>query len=182
MVVKPYSWHIRILHWMIFLCFCVLAYTESMNMYFYSKEAIMKSFEFSFSALGYQDIPPLDRLFIARLERRDGWMWHYYAGIGFAILSALRFAIFLFNKQRTYKFLNIALLLIILSQTITGYSLWAYPHIYEWQTISRAIHHYSIWALYIVVSGHILQILFWEISGNRVGIISKMIGGEHKKK
>jgi cytochrome b561 len=176
----PFGTWMRVLHWAIVVCFLILAYTESMNQIFFSKEAIMKSFEFSFSALGYQDIPPLDRLFIARLERRDGWMLHYYAGVGFALLSILRFGIFLFNKNRRFHALHIALFLIILTQAITGYSLWAYPHIYTWQITTRAIHHYAIWALYGVVVSHFFFILWSEISGKNSGVISKMIGGIHK--
>lgn len=148
-------------------------------MYFFSKEAIMKSFEFSFSALGYQDIPPLDRLFIARLERRDGWMWHYYAGIGFVILSGLRFILFMFTKKKRYKALHIAIISIVSIQFVTGYSLWAYPHIYEWQIYTRAIHHYTIWALYVTIGSHILWVLWLEISGRGSGVVSRMIGGVH---
>lgn len=177
MHINSFSAPMRILHWLIVVCFMILAYTEIMNMYFFSKEAIMKSFEFSFSALGYQDIPPLDRLFIARLERRDGWMWHYYAGIGFAVLSVVRFAIFTINKDRRYHLLHISLFTIVVTQAVTGYSLWAYPHIYDWQIITRVIHHYSIWALYCVVGIHISHVLWLEIGGKDTGVISRMIGG-----
>lgn len=176
----PYNSWIRILHWSIVLCFFALAYTESMNQIFFSKEAIMKSFEFSFSALGYQDIPPLDRLFIARLERRDGWMLHYYAGIGFAVLSFIRFGIFLINKKRRYHILHISLFLIIITQAITGYSLWAYPHIYDWQIVTREIHHYAIWALYSVIGIHFVVIIKNEITGKNSGAVSRMIGGTKK--
>lgn len=172
-----YSGYNRILHWAIFFTLLVLAYTETMNTIFYSKEAIMKTFEFSFDALGYQDIPPLDRLFIARLERRDSWMIHYYAGIIFILLSSLRFVLFLLQKKKRYILLQVSLFSIIFIQFITGYSLWAYPHIYEWQNTTRAIHHYSIWALYGVVGIHIFYVLWLEISGRRRGLISKMIGG-----
>lgn len=171
----------RLLHWGIFFALLVLAYTETMNMIFYSKEAIMKTFEFSFNALGYQDIPPLDRLFIARLERRESWMVHYYAGVVFIVLSSVRFGIFLLSNQKRYGWLHISLFAIIMTQFITGYSLWAYPHIYEWQNTTRAIHHWSIWALYGVVGLHIVKIIYGEVSGKGSGAVSKMIGGIHPK-
>lgn len=177
-----YSTTNRLLHWSIFFAFLVLAYTETMNNFFYSKEAILKSFEMSMAALGYQDIPPLDRLFIARLERRESWMWHYYAGVIFVVLSTIRFVLFAFNKKRRYHALHISLFLIIVSQFITGYSLWAYPHIYDWQIITRAIHHYSVWALYGIIFIHIFVIIKNEINGTNSGAISKMIGGVQKFK
>lgn len=175
----PFSWQMRLLHWSIVGLFLVLAYTETMNMIFFSKEAILKSFEFSFAALGYQDIPPLDRLFIARLERREGWMWHYYAGIGFTVLSSIRFALFIVNTKRRYHWLHITLFVLIATLAATGYSLWAYPHVYEWQNTTRVIHYYSVWALYGVIGTHVAWILWLEISGKRAGVISRMIGGVH---
>ncbi|MDD3465661.1 MAG: cytochrome b/b6 domain-containing protein [Campylobacterales bacterium] len=177
-IFEQYSGFKRILHWTIFLSFFLLAYTETMNMYFYSKEAIMGTFENSFSMLGYQDIPPLDRLFIARLERRQGWMWHYYAGIVFMTLTFLRFVIYLYERKSKNIFLQSSLFITTVTLFLTGYSLWAYQHIYEWQNITRSVHHYATYALYLIIGTHLCRILYLEISKKRPGLISNMIGGK----
>lgn len=176
---KPFSSLVRVLHWLIVLSFLVLLYTEITNMYFYGKEAILKSFEFSFPAVGLQDVPPLDRLFIARLERRETWMWHFWAGAMFVCLVALRFFIFLASCQKRNKLLHISLFLIVLVQFGTGYTLWAYDHIYEWQNITRDIHHCTVYVMYLLVLLHIANILKLELTSHR-GIISKMIGGDFR--
>lgn len=78
----------KINHWILFLSFLGLVATALAADFFFSKEAIMKSFEISLPQLNIS-IPPADRLFIARIERRITWDWHFYSGIIFTIAILL---------------------------------------------------------------------------------------------
>lgn len=73
--------------------------------FFFSKEAIMGSFTYSLPKVGL-NISPLDQLFIARMERRFAWEWHFFSGIGaiVAYLSLLTAALYT-KKKRKYHLL-----------------------------------------------------------------------------
>ena len=78
----------KINHWVLFFSFLGLVTTSLAAEFFFSKQAIMQSFEFSLGNLGIM-ISPVDQLFIARIERRITWDYHFYVGILFFVSLAI---------------------------------------------------------------------------------------------
>lgn len=147
------------IHWMAVIAFLGLFTTEIFNQYFFSKNAILESFAFSFSAVGLQDVPMTDRLFIAKLLRREVWIWHFWFGVAFMSLSVIRIAVSVYFKD----FKNIAfqalLALIISILFISGYPLWAraFENVDQHlQDKVRFIHHYTVYVLWGVILIHVI--------------------------
>ena len=162
----------RITHLVIVIACFGLLFTEIINQYFYSKSAIMESFEFSFSGIGLQDTPPVDRLFIAKLLRREVWGWHFWFGV---VLLSTTILHFLNNKK---NILNIALFLIVLVLFVSGLPLWvrAYTHIPQnIQDPCRLVHSITVYALYAFVFIHVSLVIKNEFK--QPGYISRMITG-----
>lgn len=158
----------RTIHWMAVAAFFGLLTTEIFNQYFFSKAAILSSFDFSFSAVGLQDVPMTDRLFIAKLLRREVWVWHFWFGVSFMSLTFIRIFISVYFKD----FRNIAFqaifAIIISIMFITGYPLWARafesvdPH---FQDKVRFIHHYTVYVLWGVIFLHVVSQIRKSIKG-----------------
>lgn len=162
----------KIYHWLVFLAFMVCAYTALMNTTFYSKEAIMETFNFSFSNLGIYDIGKADQLFIARIERRVGWVFHFYAGMTL-------FAIMLLSLISRFKKLTKMYLtkyLILSTITISGIPLYIRAFIdipMNYQNFSREIHFYTAWIVVAFVIAHVIIIIYKENTDNN-NLLSNM--------
>lgn len=64
----------KAIHWILFFNFLGLIITALSANYFFSKEAILDSMRYSLSSLALDDTISLsDRLFIAKIMRRDTW-------------------------------------------------------------------------------------------------------------
>lgn len=157
----------RTIHWMAVIAFLGLFTTEIFNQYFFSKSAILESFSFSFSAVSLQDVPMTDRLFIAKLLRREVWVWHFWFGVSFMSLSILRIAVsFYFKDFRNIVFQSIFALIISI-MFITGYPLWAraFENVdQDLQDKVRFIHHYMVYALWVVIFIHVASQIKKQIS------------------
>ncbi len=161
----------RLAHWIIVFAFVGLLFTEVTNQYFYSKSALMESFEFSFSGLGVE-ATPVEKLFIAKLARREVWIWHFWFGVIFLSTSMLRFCI-LPKSNRHIVFVSIVSVLFL-----SGFPLWlrAYIHIAsEHQDICRSIHATAVYLLYAFVVFHIFHVLRSEFRSP--GYITRIITG-----
>lgn len=150
----------RTIHWLAVLAFLGLFVTEIINQYFFSKEAILRSFEFSFAAVGLQDIPMTDRLFIAKLLRRTVWIWHFWFGVSFIFLTVLRVALSMYLRDFRNIGLQLIFMVLISVMFATGFPLWlrAFETVNQsYQDVARSIHHYTVYVLWAVIAGHILQ-------------------------
>lgn len=166
----------KINHWLLFFTFLGLIVTSLAAEFFFSKQAIMQSFQFSFSHLGL-DVPPVDQLYIARIERRITWDWHFWIGVVFFIsLCASIFRKKATNKTKTFS-------LIILGMHLSGTILFTsglimflrlYYQIDENTfALLKIIHNYSKWLFIILIFVHIVIVIKLENSTHR-GIISNM--------
>ena len=161
----------RAIHWLAVLAFAGLFVTEIINQYFFSKEAILRSFEFSFTAVGLQDVPMVDRLFIAKLLRRTVWIWHFWFGVSFVTLTILRVAVSMYLKDFKHIGLQLILMVIISVMFATGLPLWlrAFETVNQsYQDIARMIHHYTVYLLWAVISGHIIQRIIQSVKEKNI--------------
>lgn len=165
----------KITHWILFLVMIVIAYTAIMNTTFFSKEAIMSSFDISFQALEIFDVGKADQLFIARLERRIGWTWHFWAGVAASVIVIISFIRNMIIKRKINKGLKV-LYTYTTVMLLTGIPLWIrtyYDIPQEQQDIARAIHHYTSYTVAIVFILHIAFMIYKENKEDRP-LISNM--------
>lgn len=167
----------KIVHWMLFLTFLVIAYTCIMNTTFFSKEEIMSTFDFSFPILDIYDLGAADKLFIARIERRLGWVWHFWAGVIAFVLVLSLFIHNLKNKEMKMSKGKITLYGFSLIMFLSGLPLYIRTFInipQKYQDIARFIHHYSAFIVGAIIIAHIIMVVYKE-NKNGTSKISNML-------
>lgn len=155
----------RFLHLIAAFAFLFALFLALMNIYWFSKEAIIESFEFSFAFTGIQAAYN-DQFFVSRMLRREGWEWHFWVGsvmtvalIGIAIISAISKD--MMSKQ--LKLFSYLVLVIGLLMFTTGFPLWvrAYTDVsIEIQEFVRPIHYWSAWVFTAILATHALYYVF----------------------
>lgn len=166
----------KVNHWILFLSFVGLITTSLAAEYFFSKQAIMQSFQFSLSHLGIE-ISPVDQLYIARIERRVTWDWHFWIGVIFFI----NICISVFRKRVSGN--SKALRNVIFGMMASGFVLFVSGLIMFLRlyfqldenifALLKVVHNYSKWIFIILVILHIVLVIKLENSTHR-GIISNM--------
>jgi Ni,Fe-hydrogenase I cytochrome b subunit len=190
----------RITHWLIVIAFIALVFTSLMNEFWYSKESIIESLRFSYPMLGLEDLFPDEELFIARIERRFGWLWHFWIGVFFFANFLIMFIYSVYIKRKKNKKLRNYMFILALIMFSTGLPLFfrsfittdfAATEIYLYSKdgvwfisqglidLARSIHKYSSYLFVISVIAHIFNIIYKENTYNS-GIVSKMINGGKK--
>jgi len=148
----------NIIHLIVVITFFMVAFSAIMNQTFYSKEAIMQTFEYSFPMIGL-DIPPTDQLFIARLERRVGWIFHFHSALALSVSFLL--LIVLSYKKRIFLFLVLFLILIMMFATgLILYMRSIYEIPVEYINNARVLHHYMAWGIGLAVVLHISYVIY----------------------
>lgn len=166
----------KINHWVLFISLLGLIATSLAAEFFFSKQAIMQSFQFSLAEVGVT-IPPVDQLFIARIGRRDTWDWHFWIGILFSIYLLISFL--RKKEKRESKILNISIIGFYVSGLILFISgLYMFLRLYyqvEDSTFAslKIIHNYSKWIFLIFTIIHIYQVIKLENTTSK-GVISNM--------
>jgi len=194
---KEIDLNTRLLHWSGVILFISLFFTALMNEFWYSKESIMATFDFSYQMLGLDNLDVDEQLFIARMERRDGWNWHFWLGIGLSVVFFIKLIKLGLGKLKFHKTLNIYFIVLTTLMFFTGLVLYFRINAdidfdiesiylnYENGTlymsqylidISRTIHKYTSWIFGVSVILHISKIIYLE-NTKRPGIISRMING-----
>ena len=166
----------KINHWVLFFSFLGLVTTSLAAEFFFSKQAIMQSFEFSLANLGIM-ISPVDQLFIARIERRNTWDYHFYVGIVFFIslaISIIRSKDIITSRilKESIRFMYISGLVLFISGLIM------YLRLYfiledSYFSLLKTIHNFAKWSFIVFVITHIATIIKLE-NTSRKGIISNM--------
>lgn len=167
----------KIIHWALFVAVCGLITTSLSADFFFSKEAIVRSFQFSMPEIG-ANIPPADQLFIARIERRIPWDYHFYFGILFSFAISY---LFLAKKslRKNMKLYKINMYLLYIAGAImfiSGYLLYSrlFFHMNGKMFASlKAIHDYTKWAFLSFIITHIAAIIYYE-NTKIPGVISYM--------
>jgi cytochrome b561 len=170
---KTNKWH-KINHWLLFILFLGLFFTAVMNTTFYSKEAIMKSFEYSFFMTGLE-AGYADQLFIARMERREGWVFHFYLGVAFFALSLVR--LFFYLRTKNKKLLTLSILFFSFLLFISGFPLYIRAFVdisMDIQNPARTMHFYSAWILGLLIVYHIVNIIKKENRSDQ-NLVSNML-------
>lgn len=166
----------KIIHWIVFLSFLGLLASSLAADFFFSKEAIMKSFVLSLPMVN-TDIPPADQLFIARLERRDTWDIHFYFGVVFGLSITIWTLVNIIKKKTVMLFTKIILFLSGLTLFTTGTLLFLrlYIHITPDQfELLKNIHHYGYRVFVVMLVFHILSAIYKE-NTTKSGVISGML-------
>jgi len=169
----------KILHWLFLVFFLVLGFTAIMNTTFYSKEAIMETFEFSFPMVELYDVAASDKLFIARIERREGWVFHFWVGVGAFVLTLLR--LYFVRKQKKSLLTKIFYITFII-MFLSGLPLFIRTYVeieQSYQDIARFIHYYSSWVLVAYLVIHIGQVIYKENKKNSNSISNMMKFKKH---
>lgn len=166
----------KINHWILFFSFLGLVTTSLAAEFFFSKQAIMQSFEFSLANLGIM-ISPVDQLFIARIERRNTWDYHFYVGIVFFISLAI--SIIRTKDISTSRILKESIRFMYISGLVLFASgLIMYLRLYfiledSYFSLLKTIHNFAKWSFIVFVITHIATIIKLE-NTSRKGIISNM--------
>lgn len=171
----------KINHWVLVLSFLGLIATSLAADFFFSKQAIMESFEFSLGNLGIM-ISPVDQLFIARIERRNTWDYHFYVGIVFFIslaISIFRRKDKIVDNERFSKTLKESIWLMYISGIVLFISgLIMYLRLYfpledKYFLYLKNIHNFAKWGFIYSLVFHIISVIKLE-NTTRKGIISNM--------
>ena len=80
----------RVLHWIVAVLFFAAAGLAIVNQTLYSKESIMEVLDYAMPLVGVE-LMPADQLFVARLLRREAWLWHYWLALSGSILFLFLF-------------------------------------------------------------------------------------------
>jgi len=183
---KKYLISERIIHWGSVFLLIGLIFTAIMNTSYYSKEDIMRTFEFSMPLVGVYDIDLSAQLFIARYERRIVWDHHFIMGVLLIALTIPRIILHIIRKNKS-NYINIVFgtYIFILSILIsTGFILHMGIWIdidYDFRENCRTIHHYGYYAIMIWIVLHIVTIIYKTIKTKK-DIIGNMIHGGSKGK
>ncbi|MBW6487537.1 cytochrome b/b6 domain-containing protein [Sulfurimonas sp.] len=165
----------KIIHWSLFLSFLGLAATALAAEFFFSKEAIMDSFQKSLPLLNI-DIAPADQFFIARIARRDTWDVHFYFGAAFGSLIFLWAIISIYKKQFGRYFTRAIFFTSGIILTVTGTMMFLrlyYPLEEEIFGLLKKIHQYGYWIFIASLLLHIVTAIYQENKSR--GVISKML-------
>lgn len=181
LIPKQYLISERIIHWGSFLLVLGLIFTAVMNVNYYSKEEIMKSFDFSMPVVGLNDVDLDSLLFIARYERRIVWDHHFIMGV---MLIALTIPWIVSHMLRVKKsnfvkitFWSYVFLISILAFTGIVLHIGNWVDVdYDFRETCRDIHHYSYYGLLVWFVSHILLVVKLVIKSKK-DIIGKMIHG-----
>ena len=168
----------KINHWVLVFSFLGLVTTSLAAEFFFSKQAIMQSFEVSFGNLGIM-VSPVDQLFIARIERRNTWDYHFYIGLIFFVSLAISIVRAKINDNDSSRFLKGSIRIMYISGIVLFASgLVMYLRLYitleEFHfSLLKNIHNISKWTFIIFVIVHIITVIRLE-NTTRKGIISNM--------
>lgn len=171
----------KINHWILVLSFLGLITTSLAAEFFFSKHAIMQSFEFSLGNLGIM-ISPVDQLFIARIERRNTWDYHFYIGVIFFIslaISIIRKKDKQLSADTFSKILNESILFMYISGVVLFLSgLIMFLRLYfpledKYFSYLKDIHNIAKWSFIFFLVFHIISVIRLE-NTIRKGIISNM--------
>lgn len=172
---KKISTSEKIIHWTLFLSFLGLATTSLAAEFFFSKEAIMDSFQKSLPLLNI-DIPPSDQFFIARIARRDTWDIHFYFGTIFGTLLFLWAAISIYKFQLGRFYTRAIFFTSGIILAITGVIMFLrlyFPLEEETFGLLKKIHHYGYWIFIVSLVFHIGIAIYQE--NKERGVVSKML-------
>ena len=160
----------KVLHWLFALVLLIVIFTAIMNTTFYSKEAIMETFLFSFPNIELFNVGAADQLFIARMERRAGWVFHFWSGcLLFGIILARIFT----AKNKTIFQWSVYLTMIVMFGTGIPLFIRVDVEIPMYiQNIARDIHFYSAWIFAVICTWHIVMVIYNE-NKNKSNKISK---------
>lgn len=126
--------------------------------FFFSKEAIMDSMQFSLSEVGVL-IYPVDQLFIARMMRRAAWDWHFYTGLVMSISYIGLLAIACKSKTSLlwHKVFGLQVVLMASTGLVLKYR---YFEILATETISmiRSIHYLMAFMFILTIATHLITI------------------------
>ena len=164
----------KIMHWTVAILFIVVSFLAIMNTTFYSKEEIISSFDFSFQAVDLYNVGFADKLFIARIERRLGWVWHFW--LGFTMSMIIIASIFYNIKNGVASKGLIIFYSISFIMFLSGIPLYIrtfFDLSKELIDYSRFIHHYLSYIIALAVVIHIIKIIYSE-NKNNSSKISKM--------
>lgn len=163
-------------HWFFVMSFLGLCGTALSAEFFFSKEAILESFDFSLNHLNIY-ISPVDQLYIARIARRFAWDYHFYIGVLFSIsILFLIFSIPTNTKSITLVLSKIIIIGSGIILSITGCLLYLRIYIQissEVFELLKIIHNNSKWLFIAAVILHIYSVVILE-NRNYKGIISSM--------
>lgn len=181
MIPKQYLISDRLIHWGSFLLVIGLIFTAVMNVNYYSKEEIMKTFEFSMPLVGLHDVDLDGKLFIARYERRIVWDHHFIMGVMLIALT-IPWIVSHIKRKNKSKFVKLTFwsyIFLISILSFTGIVL----HMGNWITIDydfreycRDVHHWTYYGVLLWFFLHILLIVKLIIKSKK-DIIGKMIHG-----
>ena len=150
----------KILHWVFVPVLLAVVFTAIMNTTFFSKEAIMESFKFSFPNVDLYEVGAADQLFIARMERRVGWVFHFWSG---CVLFSIIIGRYLSCKNKTlFQYLVYST---IFAMFLTGMPLFIRVDIdipMYIQDLARNIHFYFAWFFGLVCVSHIFAVIYRE--------------------
>jgi cytochrome b561 len=161
----------KTIHWLMVFVIAYLGFTAIVNEYWYSKEAIINSLEFSYPMLGLMLPDASELLFIARMLRRGAWDWHFYGGVLLALLLIIKIYLWFYKKKYTNIVLNAVIMPLLIIMTATGILLYerAFNKIDENTImIARNIHHYSSYILLVVVVIHIIIVIHKKRVGRMI--------------
>lgn len=134
--------------------------------YLFSKEAIIESFNNSFSVLNITTISADDKMLIARFERRNTWDWHFFSGVVLTFSFLIMFFLSFFTKTLKNKKMYLFFIPVLLLLSISG--VWLYSRIYfpiskELFSDLKIIHNFA-WKIFIIqVFAHITAMWFFKI-------------------
>ena len=171
----------KINHWVLFLTFLGLVGTAITADFFFSKEAIMKSFEFSLAHLNIY-IPPVDQLYIARIERRITWDWHFYIGVIFFISTLMivyKYRAGQLFKSKILRYSIVVLIFSAVALSISGIIMYARLYFVldeSYFQLLKKIHDFSKWMFIVFVFIHVIEVIKLENTKYR-GLISNMFRG-----
>lgn len=172
---KKISTSEKIIHWTLFLSFLGLVTTSLAAEFFFSKEAIMDSFQKSLPLLNI-DIPPADQFFIARIARRDTWDIHFYFGDIFGTLIFLWVVISIYKFQLGRYYTRAIFFTSGIALAITGVIMFLrlyYPIEEDTFGLLKKIHYYSYWVFIASLVFHISIAICQENKAK--GVVSKML-------
>lgn len=187
LVPKQYLISERIIHWGTFVLVLGLFFTAIMNTNYYSRDAIMKTFEFSMPLVGLHDVDLDAKLFIARYERRIAWDHHFIMGVMLIALTIPWIISYMLRKKKSnfIKFTFWSYIALIALFTFTGLVLHMGNWIeidYDFRERNRDFHKYGYYLMYGWFAIHIFVIIGMVLK-TKMDIIGKMIhGGKELKK
>lgn len=166
----------KIFHWLLFISLLGLITTSLAAEFFFSKEAIMSSFQKSLPLLNI-DIAPADQFFISRIARRDTWDIHFYFGAIFGSIIFLWTIVSIYRRNYNSKYLKLAFFISGSTLFITGTIMFLrlyYPLEEDTFSLLKNIHYYSYLGFFATFFIHIVSVVRAENSKHN-GVVSGML-------